>query len=154
MNLSGAIAAICLAPCNLARESMQAVLPKPAELRDPGVDLSKRLRVYRVDSPGSFDADSDEPALSQCPQMLRDARLRDAKLFLDRRRQTSGTLLATAEEFQNTTAYRIPQNVKCVHSYFSFGQCRMQWFGWPPRVLLFPEFLPRSRHGTIHRCCY
>ena len=55
-------------------------LPKPAKLADPGVNLLKRFRIHGINPSGSLDAHSDEAALTQCPEMLRNARLRDAEL--------------------------------------------------------------------------
>ncbi len=75
---------------NLPSECVQALLPKSAKLVNPGIDLLKRIRVNRIDSSWPVDANSDEAALAQCSEMLRNARLGDAELFLDHVRDTSG----------------------------------------------------------------
>jgi len=120
-----ASAAPCLSPGNFASEGVQALLPKSAKLADPGVDLLKRLRIHRINPSGSLDADSDEAALAQCPEMLRNARLRDAELFLNDLGQTASGALAAGEEFQNPAPHRITQNVKSMHG--SLGALQL----WP-----------------------
>jgi hypothetical protein len=148
--------ALRLPPGNLAREGVQVLLPKSAKLVNPGIDLLKRPRIHRIDSPWPFYSDSDEAVLAQRPEMLRNARLRDAELFLDHVRDTSGAEFATGEEFQNPAPHRIAENIKSMHDrsvHFSFGQCRKPWFARQPRALPPPEFLLRLRRGAIHRCC-
>jgi hypothetical protein len=110
-----AFTALCLPPSNFAREGVQALLPKSAKLADPGVDLLKRLRIHSIDSPGSLDADSDEAALAQNPEMLRNTCLRDTELLPDDLGETTGSALAASEEFQNPAPHRIAENVKRVH---------------------------------------
>jgi hypothetical protein len=104
---------------------MQARLPKSTKLANPGVDLPKRLRVHRIDSPGSLDADADEAALAQGPEMLRNARLRDAELIPDDLGETTGGALAAGEEFENPAPDRIAENVKSMHG--SLGALQL----WP-----------------------
>jgi hypothetical protein len=99
-------------PGNLASEGVQVFLPKSAKLGNPGIDLLKRLRVHRIDSSLPFDADSDHSALAQCSEMLRDGRLRDAELFLNHVRDTSGIAFATDEKFQNPASHGIAENIK------------------------------------------
>lgn len=90
---------------------MQVLRPKSAKSVDPGVDLLKRLRIHRIDSSWPVDSDSDEAILAQCPEMLRNARLRDAELSLDHVRDLSGAAFATGEEFQNPAPNRIAENI-------------------------------------------
>jgi hypothetical protein len=132
------------------------LFPKSAKLINPVIDLLKWLRIHRIDSSRPFDSDSDKAVLAQCPEMLRNARLRDAELFLDHVRDTSGVKFATGEEFQNPAPHRIAENIKSMHGrlvHFSFGQCRKPWFARPPRALPLPESLPRLKREPIHRCC-
>jgi hypothetical protein len=113
--LSRSIASLRLSPGNLATESVEALLPKPAKLADPSVNLLKWLRIHGINPPGSLNADSHEAALAQCPEVLRNTRLRDAELFLDDLGDTTRGALAAAEEFQNPAPHRIAKNVKSVH---------------------------------------
>ena len=111
------------------------MFPKSAKLVYPGIDLLKRIRVNRIDSSWPFDSNSDEAAFAQCPEMLRNARLRNAKLFLDDVRDTSGAAFATGEEFENPAPHRIAENIKSMHGrsmQFSSGQYRKRWFALPP----------------------
>jgi hypothetical protein len=110
-----AFATLRLSPGNFASEGVQALLPKSAKLVYPGVDLLKRLRIHRINPLRSVDADSDEAALAQCTEMLRNARLRYAELVPDDLRETAGGALAAGKEFQNPTPYRIAENVKSMH---------------------------------------
>src|SRR5262245_31969650 len=87
--------ALRLPPGNLVSEGVQVLLPKSAKLGDPGIDLFKRLRIHRIDSSWPFDSNTDEAILAQSPEMLRNARLRDAELFLDHVCDTSGAAFAT-----------------------------------------------------------
>ena len=98
---------------------MQAFFPKSAKWSDPGIDLLKRLRLHRIDASGPIHADTDEPALPQCPEMLRNGRLRDVELLLDQLCDSSGTAFAAGEEFQNPAPDRIPEDIKGVHGSFA-----------------------------------
>lgn len=48
--------------------------------------------------------------------MLRHRRLRDRELTLNGCSDGSRRLLAVDEQFQNSTPYRVAQDVECVHS--------------------------------------
>ena len=94
---------------------MQALLPKSAKLADPGVDLLKRFRIHRINSPRPFGAHSDETAFTQGTKVLRNAGLRDAEFSLDDVGETTGAALAACEEFQNPAPDWIAEDVKSMH---------------------------------------
>src|SRR5262249_4158935 len=76
-------AAVALAAGNLGRERFQAMHPEPAKLIEPGVDLSQRTGLDRVDAACAIDAHAGEAGIAQNLEMLRDRRLGDAELALD-----------------------------------------------------------------------
>ena len=67
----------------MAFESIHVSGPEPAERSEPGLDFPKRFRFQAVETALRVHRGFHEPGLAQNPQVLRNGRLRHAKLPLD-----------------------------------------------------------------------
>ena len=67
----------------MAFEKIHVTGPEPAELRQPRIDLQKRLRFQPVEPALCVHGGFHEPRLSQHSQVLGHGRLRHSKLTLD-----------------------------------------------------------------------
>ena len=108
-------AALALAAGELGRERVEALLPEPAEVVEPVVDLLERRRVDRVEPARALGPDGREPAVAQDLEVLRDGRLRDPELRLDDVADRAGRQLAVGEELEDPPPDRVAQDVERVH---------------------------------------
>src|SRR4051794_37975937 len=67
----------------MALERIHVSGPEPAERSQPGIDFLEWLRFEPVEPTLCVDGGFNETGLAQDPQVLRDGRLRHAKLTLD-----------------------------------------------------------------------
>ena len=111
----GAEATLAPAACQLGRERVEALVPEPAEVVEPLVDLSERRRVDRVEPAGAVGPDRREAAVAEDLEVLRDGRLRDAELGLDDRGDRPRRQLALGEELEDPPADRVAEDVERVH---------------------------------------
>src|SRR5690606_3356101 len=108
-------AAVAFAPCELGRERVEPLVPEPAEVVEPAIDLAERRSVDGIEPAGALGTDGGEPALAQHPEMLRHGWLRDSELRLDDLGDRSRAALAVGEQFENSAADRVTEDVERVH---------------------------------------
>src|SRR5882724_7386020 len=106
---------IALAAGNLGRQRVKLMLPEPAELAHPCIDLAQRPGFDRIDAARSIRAHIRKAALAQHLEMLRDRRLCDAELALDDGNDVARALLAARQQLQNPAANRIAADIESVH---------------------------------------
>src|SRR5258705_3883355 len=100
---------------NLGRQRVELMLPEPAELAHPRIDLAQRPGLDRIDAARSISAHIRKAALAQHLEVLRNRRLRDAELALDDRDDVARALLAARQQLQNPAANRIAEDIESVH---------------------------------------
>ena len=115
MGGGGAEAAFALAARELGRERVEALVPEPAEVVEPVVELAERRGVDGVQPAGALGPDGREPALAQDLEVLRHGGLRDPELGLDDRRDRPGRQLAIGEQFEDPAADGVSEDVERVH---------------------------------------
>src|SRR3954469_7978161 len=106
---------ITLAASNLGRQRIELMLPEPAELAHPLVDLAQWPGLDRVDAARSVRAHIGKAAVAQHLEMLRDRRLRDTELALDDDDDIARALLVARQQLQNPAANRIAENIEGGH---------------------------------------
>ena len=111
----GAEAAFPLAAGELGRERVEPLIPEPAELVEPVVELAERRRVDGVEPPRALGPDRREPAVAQNLEVLRHGRLRDPELRLDDGRDRPRSQLAVGEQLEDPSPDRVSQDVESVH---------------------------------------
>lgn len=89
-------------------QRIQPVLPEPAVLTEPLVDLDERLRSERVDPALCVLAYVDQPGFPQHPQVPGHSWARDR----ERLGQLSGTRRVLAENLQNSASALVSQSVQ------------------------------------------
>lgn len=99
----------------LGGQCIEALGPQLPVAVEPRVDLPQRFGVHGVQPAGALRANGHETVLTQYPQMLGHGRLGDAELGLHHGAELTRGPLAVREQFEDTTADRIPQDVECVH---------------------------------------
>src|SRR5262245_66500677 len=80
------------------------MLPEPAELTYPRVDLAQRGGLDRVHAARAIRAHIRKAALPQHLEMLRHCRLRNAELAPDDGDDVAGGLFAARQQLQNPAA--------------------------------------------------
>src|SRR5882672_1843584 len=106
---------IALAAGNLGRQRFELMLPEPAELAHPRIDLAQRPGLDRIDAARSISAHIRKAALAQHLEVLRDRRLRDTELALDDGDDVARALLAARQQLQNPAANRVAEDIESVH---------------------------------------
>src|SRR5262245_48276595 len=91
------------------------MLPEPAELAHPRINLTQRSDLDRVDAARSVRTHIGKAALAQRLEMLRHCWLRDAELALDDGDDIARALLAARQQFQNPPANRVAEDIEGVH---------------------------------------
>ena len=109
-------AALALAARELGRERVEPLVPEPAEVVEPVVELVERRRVDGVQPARALRPDRREPAVAQDLEVLRDGRLRDPELGLDDRRDRARGQLAVGEQLEDPAADRVSEDVERVHA--------------------------------------
>src|SRR5690349_3125178 len=75
---------LTLATRHLRRQRIEPLAPRPTEAIEPRLHLTKRHRAELVHSTRALRTRRGEAALAKHAQVLRDARLRDVELALNR----------------------------------------------------------------------
>ena len=103
------------APGEFGGERIHPLVPEPAEVVHPVVELAERRGIDRVEPARALRADGGEAALAQDLQVLRDGRLRDPELRLDDRRDRARRDLAIGEQLEDPAPNGVAQDVERVH---------------------------------------
>ena len=92
-----------LASSEFGRQRVEWLIPGMAESVQPDIDLIQSGRLEAVQPACSLGSHRGEPAVSQHPEMLRDARLADPELLLDDGGDGAGGQFPVCEEFEDAT---------------------------------------------------
>ena len=99
---------ILIHPVKVAFKSIHVSRPEAAELSQPSIHLLKRFRLQPVETALCVHHRFHEPRLAQHAQVLRDGRLRHAKLTLD----LSHGLLGRGQQAQYGAAVRLGDDLE------------------------------------------
>ena len=106
---------VTLAAGQLGREGVEPLIPEPAEMVEPAIQLVERCRVDGIEPPGSCRPDRGEPAVTQHLEMLRHGRLGDPEFGLDDDGDLPGGQLPIGEELQDPASDRVAEDIERVH---------------------------------------
>ena len=99
----------------LGLQCVESLVPEPAELVQPRVNLTQRPGLHGVEPTSPLSPDRREPVLTQNAQMLGDGRRRQCELDPDHVRDHARGLLAVDEQLQNAPTHRVTEDVERVH---------------------------------------
>lgn len=91
------------------------LVPDPAKLLEPHIDLLQSRRLDPVEAAGTFRSDRGESVFPQHPKVLGDGWLRNPELRLDNRGNGAGWLLTVGEQFHNPPSYRVTKHIERMH---------------------------------------
>lgn len=108
-------APIPASPRELCSQRIEPLGPELSERLQPSIDVLQRTSLDGVQATGALGSHAREAVLAEYPQMLGHGRLGDPELSADDRDDLTGRLLLVDEEFENSPADRISEDIERMH---------------------------------------